>query len=284
MKPVLTGILLCILAVALQSASNVFAQGAMQHLAFLSAALLWFAAAVCWFSIAAVFRRRNPFPWLRKHWRIGLIIGGMNFLSTITWFYAINAIGPSTTGFLQRFQTLVMLFLGIALLHESLSRWEIVAMALAFSGAALITFSLEHALWFGMLMAFLCAIAGGVHDFFAKRYLKGINPFTLSTVRVWYTLFFLIPFALPQFSIPTIAALRWVFVGPMLSAFFGYWMFFVALKRIPLSGAAIIANAQPFFVMAYAFLLFGTTPTSTALIGGCLIVLGVLIPLLRKAF
>lgn len=283
-KPLPNALLLCLLAIALNASSNVFAQGAMQYLPFLAAAVLWFGFGTLYFWITAALRGSNPLRWLREHWRAALVMGSMNYLAAITWFAAISSIGAATTGFLQRFQTLILVVLGILALRETFTRWDFIAMLLAFSGAALITFSVERVQWFGILMAIGAAVANAFHDFLGKRFAVRMDPLALGTCRATATFMLLLITVGFSLKLPSADALPWLAIGPLLSAFLGYWLFFSVLRTVPVSTAAILLNAHPFFVVGFAFLLFGTFPTALQLLGGILIVAGVLIPLMRKAF
>lgn len=279
------GALLCLLGVALFATSSVVTKHAMQGTPFLMVALLWFSLASCWAFLGAFTRKLNPFPWLLQHWKIGLGIGGMNYLAALTWFYAIDKLGPSTTGFFQRLETLGLLLLGIALLHEKPTKGEIFGMAISLLGALLLTFSLERVLLLGVIIVILHAAVSAVHNYLGKVYVTGEDPYKVGTLRVFYTALLLLPTVLlaGQFQLPTPAEMPWLLVGTLLSPFLGWFITLASFRSLKASQAAIIINIHPFFVLLYAFLLFGTIPTAIQLIGGILIVAGILIPLIRKA-
>src|SRR3989344_428236 len=209
------GLLLCLMSVAAIATSSVLTKEVMQTVPFIMAGLLWFSGAFVWFCILGVIRQQNPFRCITEHWKVGVIVGGLNYLSSLTLFFAISTIGPSTTGFLVRFEVIVLLLLGVLLLHEKLSRWDLLGMAVAFSGALLLTFSIEHVLWFGIFCAILSSCVNAVHNYFSKRFISGINPSALCTVRAFYTSLFFIPtaFLFGSFTLPSLTAVSWLTLG-----------------------------------------------------------------------
>lgn len=284
MKIKTKGALLCLISTACIATAGVVTKLLLQNTNFLMLSLLWYFFAFCWFCTGAILRRENPLAWLTLHWKKGLILGSLNYLAGITWFYVIDKLGPSTTGFLQRFETVVLLLLGLAVLHEHLSRNEIIGMVISFAGGIILTFSLEKTLWFAMAFAVLLVISNGLQNFVAKLFVKDISPYQLGTLRVFYTSLLLLPtvILLHQFVFFTVAQLPWLLIGTLISPFLGYLAFFSSLRHIEAAQAAIYINTQPFFVVLYAILLLSVFPTLNQIIGGILIVAGIAIVMVRN--
>lgn len=274
------GALLCLLGVALFATSNVITKHAMDVIPFLMVALLWFSLATCWAFIGAFAQRKNPFSWLRN-WKVGLGIGGINYLAALTWFYAIDVIGPATTGFFQRLETIFLLLFGMTLLREKPTKWEIGGMILSLIGALLLTFSLDKVLLLGAIIAVLHAATSGVHNYLSKVYVTANDPYVVGTLRVFYTAALLFPTVLlaGQFQSPPATEIPWLLLGTFLSPFLGWFITLASFRLLKASQAAIFINAHPFFVLVYAFLLFSSIPSLMQIIGGLLIVGGLLLPL-----
>lgn len=276
--------MVCILGVAFVATSNVVTKEVMQAVPFLMVSLLWFSFAFIWFCGGAFFQKKNPFPWLFQYWKMGLGIGGMNYLAALTWFYAIDKIGPSVTGFFQRLETPLFLLLGVFLLQERLSKGELTGMFISFVGALLLTFSIEKVLLLGTLMAILHTVMSAVHNYLGKVYVKDTDPYAVGTVRVFYTSLLLLPtvLAMNQFQLPPSTMVPWLVAGTLISPFLGWFSILASLRYLKASQAAIYINLHPFFVLMYSFLLFSTFPAPNQLLGGILIVLGILLALWKK--
>ncbi len=63
----------------------------------------------------------------------------------------------------------------------------------------------------------------------------------------------------------------------MVSTFIAIQAFYAGAQRIGAAQASIISTVEPIWTIVLAYLLFGFTLTTTQLVGGALILVGVLI-------
>ncbi|MBI2574503.1 DMT family transporter, partial [Candidatus Woesearchaeota archaeon] len=160
---------------------------------------------------------------------------------------------------------------------------EIIGAIIAIAGAFLINFETDNLLIFGTLIALLAAFIIAVQEFIGKIYVARIKPVVLASMRTTFTLPFLLVFAASTGSISTVSSgnLTLIIIGSTLSAAIGFIFWYKALETTDVSKAAIIRTLDPFIVLAYAFMIFRTTPKIPELIGGTLIVAGVILSELR---
>lgn len=121
-KPLLRkALLLCLLAAALIASANVVSKEVMDSLPFLMVGFCWYFLPWIWFTLCALWQKQRPFRWLLQHWKVGALLGSTNYLAGLAWIYAIYQIGPATTGFFQRIETVVFFLLGVFFLRERIT-------------------------------------------------------------------------------------------------------------------------------------------------------------------
>ena len=215
---------------------------------------------------------------VRKYWRQGAIIGGINAIAAFTVFYSIKLLGPSLSAFLLSFATPFAILLGFVLLRERLNRFEMLGMLIAIAGAIIIDYQGGNYLVLGSLVTLFAAFVIAVHHYASKRLLAGISPLTLAHLRIIFTaLFALLPllFGIGTFEIPGLQQLAIIALGSTLSAFISFFLFFYALNHLGVSKTSVIRTLDPFIVVLYSLIIFRTVPQPLQLAGGFLIVLGV---------
>lgn len=278
------GLLYLVLSGLFISTSPVFAQHLVKSVPVKMLMLLWFVSAAAVSTvIVIIYQKLNPLSYFKNNWKEGLILGFVNALASGLWFASISLIGASLTTFLLRFMTIFLIGFGILFLREKLGIREIIGAIIAIAGAFLINFETDNLLIFGTLIALLAAFIIAVQEFIGKIYVARIKPVVLASMRTTFTLPFLLVFAASTGSISTVSSgnLTLIIIGSTLSAAIGFIFWYKALETTDVSKAAIIRTLDPFIVLAYAFMIFRTTPKIPELIGGTLIVAGVILSELR---
>ncbi len=265
---------------ALLAVSFIFAQYLLEYMTPEMMELAWFAAAaVLAIIVAAIARKANPFYYLRANLKEGIFLGLTNGTAALLWAFSIKLTNASMTAFFLRFTTIFIIIIGIFFLKERLQAWEIIGAAIAIFGAFTLSFKEPSAIHFGIAVIILTALVSAISEILAKIYVKKIEPYTLSAIRTSFSLLAMIAIIVPLgrltpvplWTIPVLA------VASLVTAVFGFIFYYKAFELIEISQAAIIRTLDPFFVVIYAFIIFGTFPSGNEMIGGALIVAGVIV-------
>ncbi len=271
-------LLYAVVSVLLVSTSFVGFQYILQYISVEMAMLLWFLSAAG-ASLAILFIRKASLRGLvAGHWRQALILGVINTLTLAFWAFAIKSAGASLTAFFLRFSTIFAIILGITLLRERLNSWEAAGGVLAVGGAVVISWQ-EQSAHLGILLAIAAALTLAVQQFYEKIAVRDVEPFSLNALRTSVTFLLLLPLLASMGSIRAVPAqmLPVIIAGSAASAVAGFIFWYKALQGMEMSKGVIVRTLEPFVVVAYALLLFGTIPTAIQLVGGAMIVGGVVL-------
>lgn len=221
--------------------------------------------------------------------RILLILGGLEILTTTTFFISINVIpDPAITSFLGNMFPVMVALGGIIILKEKLGWIEIIGGLLAIGGTFIISYtggtSLKTLFIAGTGIVLVNAILATTATLTVKVYVKEMSPELFNLNRyIWLFLFSFIMFFVYQqpFAIPT-KALSNIGVGAFLE-FIAILTVYYSYNYIEASRSAIVQSLKGIFVLIGAFLVFKTFPATHQFIGGMVTVLGVLIMTLAQA-
>ena len=220
---------------------------------------------------------------IRRHWKDGIIVGGFNAMAATFFFLSLSLLDASTTTFLVRFSTIFIIIIGVFFLKEKLTFYDIPGIVLAIGGALVINYSDGNYTSLGLIVALLAALGIALHQVFAKIFVKRMSALALVNLRAFFSSLILLTIALGTSSIQPVplAVLPVIFLAGAIVAVSGFAFYYKALQLIDVSKAAIIRTIDPFIVLMYGLLLFGTIPSLQEIIGGSLIVIGVVIIILK---
>ena len=283
MKPETKGAVYTIISAMLLSSSFIFAQYLLDYMTPEMLEVIWFVcASIISILIAAAVRKVNPLNYLVVYWKEGIMLGIFNGVSALLWAFSIKMTSASISAFFLRFTTIFIIIIGIIFLKEKLKFWEIIGAAIAIMGAFMISFREPASLHLGILVIIITALVGAISEVVAKVYVKRIEPYTLSAMRTFYSLTVMIAITAPLGRITSVPL--WIIpvlaLASLLTAVLGFIFYYKAFELIEISQAAIIRTLDPFFVVLYAFIIFGTLPSGSEILGGSLIVAGVIVSLL----
>jgi drug/metabolite transporter (DMT)-like permease len=123
-----------------------------------------------------------------------------------------------------------------------------------------------------------------LHTAVVKRYGGGIEFVEFLFFRLLFTTAFLLLFATARQQLvwPDARAWPWlIFVGTVDVAV-SRTLYYIALRRIPLSVHTIVLALSPVLAVVWSMLLFDTAVTAQQVIGGAAVIAGVLIVTLNQ--
>jgi drug/metabolite transporter (DMT)-like permease len=227
--------------------------------------------------IYGLWRRELHFSSLRQHGWFYLSIGFLVGASTAMSYSAVAYIDTGTASMLAKTSTLFSIVIGIWWLHERLQPVQIGGAILALLGVALITFQPGDLFRWGALLILASSLMYAYHAALVKRYGNQMGFIDFFFFRLLFTTLTLGTIALFRpwtINAPTSIWLL-VLVAGSVDIVVSRSLYYVALRRLPMSLHAIILTLSPVVTLAWAFLLFDTFPAPMQLLGGAIVIVGV---------
>jgi len=220
----------------------------------------------------------------RRAWGWTIAFSVLACVAIWAHWIGIKMMDPTLASFLNRFETLVTISLGIAILGERFSRGEGLGGFLVLGGIVLMKFTLraEYSLAFWIVL--FSAVCFGTAEFFAKIAVRYVDPLTISFLRnVITAVFFWIAVPIVGTSFDGARSVWWaliilVLAGPVLVR----PIYLYALKHLEVSKVALINQSQPVFVAILALLALSQTPAPREIIGGLFVIGGCLLIIISR--
>lgn len=223
----------------------------------------------------------------REDWlRIGLL-GLLNIPCNQLLFVAgLRYTIPPNAALAYALVPAFVLLFSVLFFGEKTTLRKTLGVALAFAGTLVVIFErgldFTSSFFLGNVMELCAAISWAWYSLLGQRlalkygaiYATGI---TMISGMAWYSLIFpWLPTSAPLTAISGTTLFYAAYLGIMASVV-GYWLWYLALARIPASNVAVFSNLQPVLVTIFTIVLFGTLPSAMFFIGGGLVLLGVLL-------
>ena len=244
-------------------------------------------ASGCYLAVYALSRGRR-LPRDRRVWRhapvlgvlatavpMNLIVGALNFQSSGVTSLLLT-VAPAITVLLAHF----------LLPDEKLQRRTAVGIALAISGAALLTLLGETGLPeggesspIGYLMVIAAMLAGGLGVIYARRNMQDLDTIDVASVRMWTAVLVSLPFSLllVGFDLSRVDAAGYgvLFYAGIVGTFGAMLLEFGIIQRFGATATAMTANLIPIVALVAGALLLDEQITPGMLAAMALIVGGV---------
>jgi drug/metabolite transporter (DMT)-like permease len=237
------------------------------------------------------YGRERSFRIERRH--LFLLLGAAFvgiYLNQLSFVYAIDLTGASTTGLIFGTLPIVTALFAFAFGIERLSRRLWFASGLSFLGVALVAVGSEagfSADLLGNLLAFVAAATWGLYSVAIVPLLRHYSPYRISTIALLAGAVPALLTALPQLLdqdwdlAPLVwAALAFAVVGPLVVT---NVLWFTAIDRVGPSRATLVANLQPFLAALFAVVLLSETITLVQVVGGAAIAISLVVARRRPA-
>lgn len=220
----------------------------------------------------------------RRGWSWTIAFSVLAFVAIWTYWIGLKMMDPTLASFLNRFETLVTISLGIVILGERFTKGEAVGALLALGGIVLmkLTFRAEYSTGFWVVL--FSALCFGTAEFIAKIAVRYVDPLTLSFLRnVISSVLFWIAVAFLGTSFEGAGTVWWAiliiaFAGPILTR----PIYLYALKHIEVSKVALVNQSQPVFVAILALVALSQTPAPREIIGGLFVIGGCLLIIISR--
>lgn len=277
--PVLFAVLLVV-----DSLHFVFARALLPHLPSEMSSFLVLGIAAVEVGVYQAARGRLHLAAFREHWRFYTLIGVLVAASTVIDYSAVEFVDPGTASLLGKSSVVFSLVLGVIWLRERLKPAEVLGAALALTGAFVISFQPGDFLRLGSLMVLVSTFFYALHTAIVKRHGERIDFGDFFLFRIVSIAFFLLLFAGVRGRLvwPTPIAWLLVFVAGTVDVVISRSLFYLSLRRMPMSIHTIILTLSPVVTIGWSLLLFREAPSVLGIIGGMLIILGVLLATSRR--
>ena len=222
-------------------------------------------------------RGRLRWRTFHEHWRFFAAIGLLVAASTVINYGAVAYIDPGTASLLGRAAVLFSLGFGLFWLRERLRPNELLGALLAIIGVGIISFQPGDYLRLGSLLVLASSFLYALHTAIVKRHGEGIEFGDFFIFRIATTAFFLFLFTLARGQLVWPSPLAWllVFVAATVDVVISRSLFYLSLRRMPMSIHTIILTLSPVVTILWSILLFGSLPSMVTLAGGVMVILGV---------
>ncbi len=227
--------------------------------------------------IYGLARRELHWSVLRRHFVFFLAIGVLVGFSTAMSYTAMTYIDAGTGSMLTKTSTLFSIGIGLWWLHERLQRIQIFGAILALIGVVLITFQPGDIFRWGALLILGSSLMYAYHAALVKRYGGEMGFVDFFFFRLLFTTLSLGAIALTRPWTVSAPPAIWllIVVGGTVDIVISRTLYYLALRRLPMSLHAIVLTVSPVVTLGWAYLFFGTFPNPLQLLGGATVIIGV---------
>lgn len=220
----------------------------------------------------------------RRAWFWTVAFSVLACVAIWTYWIGIKMMDPTLASFLNRFEILVTVSLGMVILGERFTRGEGVGAFLVLGGMVLmkLTFRAEYSLGFWVVL--FSATCFGTAEFFAKIAVRYADPLTISFLRnVITSVLFWIAVPIVGTSFEGVGTVWWALMilaltGPILTR----PIYLFALRHLEVSKVALINLSQPVFVAILSLVALSQVPAPREIIGGLFVIGGCLLIIISR--
>ncbi len=172
------------------------------------------------------------------------------------------------------------------LLGESLTKYKVLGVAVAFIGVSIVIFErgvdFSSDYFFGNVMILIAVVAWSLYGIQGKKLIAKYGAFHVSSLTVMCGAILFVPpgvASLTWFDVTTISASNWIGILYLAlgTSVVSYILWYYAIGKYDTTKVAVFANAQPIFTAILAVIILGQPLTSTFVIGGVITIAGVLL-------
>ena len=282
----LVGYSLMIVAVLFAASGNVFTKMVQQTMSIESGSFYWFMSAFLWSTVLLFIakKQKQSLILIKKYWKKLIIFGVLHGVGLLLIWHSIQAVGASSTSFLQRTGTIFLVILGVFFLKERFNKLELAGMLMAVIGVFAFTYSPTKIFELVSLYGILGTLSYSLGQFIAKKEIKKIEPLIFVFVRSLLTFLFFTAymFAVSRPTIPGTKETIILITIPLITSVLQFVVIYQAYKHIEISKATIVQSILPLIVWLLAWIMFREMLTPLQILAGTLIIIGVAVMIYFK--
>ncbi len=226
-------------------------------------------------------RQRDKYPPIGlKSFLLISIQAVFSVVAIVGLWSAVKIIDPTVASFLNRFEVLVAVLLGIWLFKERFKPIEAIGALGVFAGLLIIRYRADIELSHGIALVLGASFLFGISEVIAKRIVRDVEPGLFALLRNTHILIFLIILTFMRGNYHYSQLGGYFYLAPLaglLGPGLGRPLYLHALKYLELSKVATVNQIQPIPVAILAFFSLGMIPTLKEWIGGLVIISGCII-------
>ncbi|OGT44510.1 MAG: hypothetical protein A3E82_05915 [Gammaproteobacteria bacterium RIFCSPHIGHO2_12_FULL_38_11] len=201
----------------------------------------------------------------------------------VTLNYGELTVSASITSFIISMNPVVSILWAALFLSEKISFKRWIGIAISIIGVFIIAANELHHATFneGMLMLFIAVLCAGMYNVGQKPLLKKFHPIEVAAISAWSGTLVMLIFtpslihAIPHATVYTTTSV--IYLGVVPGAI-GYLAWSVAMSsETPISKTILTLYTLPLFSTLLGWMILGEMPAISALIGGCIALLGALV-------
>ncbi len=214
----------------------------------------------------------------KNHFRPLFQLGALNAAAAILFFTGIKAIGPSTSAFVSRSETVFTILLGVLVLKEKLHKADMFGITLAVVGTFMMTYS-DVSVASGSLLILASSFIISFQRVLLAKFVSKIDPFELNQLRLLFGTSILLVYVAvtSKLLMPPVNSLFLIALGGISAPVIGFYFFLKSMKFIGISKVTTVASIQPIVVAVMSVVLLGSSLSPGQIFGGGLMIVGVII-------
>jgi drug/metabolite transporter (DMT)-like permease len=255
-----------------------------------------FSAAFCRFAVASValviltYAIEGGLPWPPKKLWLSIALLGLTgiFAYNVFFFSGLRTVEAGRAALIIALNP-VAIALGAALVFKDpLSPTKLLGIGLSLVGAAVVISDgaplklLRGDVGMGELFMLGCVVSWMSYSLLGKAVMAELSPFAATTYACLTGALLLLGPALADglgHAIATASPTTWggIFYLGILGSAVGFSWYYDGLRQLGPAQAGVFINLVPVWAIALAALVLQETPTSSLLLGGCLVIAGVVL-------
>ena len=226
---------------------------------------------------------RDGAPWLREEWRQLLVLGGLGMWICGAFVY-IGGTSTSATniGLIYAATPVAIAFAGTKLLHEPVSAWQRVGMALALLGVLCVVLKgdignlLQVRFSVGDGWILVAAVSWVAYTVLLQRWSSVLDPTARLAAITCGGVLVLLPFTVLETLLspgPPLGAkaLGLIVLAGLLPGFFSYQAYAFMLRELGVAKSSLVMYLSPVYAAATAWALLGEAPRAYHAVGAALV-------------
>lgn len=255
----------------------IFARLLLPHIPPVTSAMYVLGVATVQVGVFAMTRPNLDWQTGRRHLGFFAAIGFLIAASTVLSYTAVAYVDPGTASMVGKTGVIFGLLLSVFWLRERLLPVQWLGAGLAVIGLFVVSYHPGSPVAVGALVILASTFMYALHTALVKRYGQNMGFIEFFFYRLLLTTAFLVFFVLVSGNLVLPDAYTWLLllVAGTVDVVISRSLYYLTLRRIPMSLHTIILTLSPVVSILVAFVLFQTFPTTASLLGGAAILAGV---------